>query len=192
MHRERGCRAPRGRVDRNTEIIERGALDGGRAPRGRVDRNVRRAAVGRHQRGRAPRGRVDRNTGMNTGTPEEFSRAPRGRVDRNSFTVEEDEWTREVAPPAGAWIETHTHNRPGQRRPRRAPRGRVDRNKAWCYLKSFPSRGRAPRGRVDRNNGGEDIDLLEAVAPPAGAWIETCARGGRTATDASRPPRARG
>ena len=95
-----------------------------------------------------------------------------------------------VAPPAGAWIETH--NTPlSTNICSRAPRGRVDRN----FLDEKVSTAlfsRAPRGRVDRNWITQKLPNIINVAPPAGAWIETnLAPASRERTEAVAPPRGR-
>ena len=106
-----------------------------------------------------------------------------------------------VAPHAGAWIETALPCNPESAKPSRpmrargskqvisiqigslngrAPCGRVDRNYAVCPPTVDPNGGRAPCGRVDRNRSiRANIDRLKAVAPHAGAWIETM-QGGRS------------
>ena len=77
-----------------------------------------------------------------------------------------------VAPRAGAWIETSVWPTPSLSRESRSPCGSVDRNSGcWGYLHERD--GRSPCGSVDRNDCDGGLIADDAVAPRAGAWIET-------------------
>ena len=105
-------------------------------------------------------------------------RSPCGSVDRNCKTHIGDRTDAEVAPHAGAWIETSGRGGGFGVRSRVAPR-------AGAWIETTASRSavrrrspcRSPCGSVDRNT----LALLVShavvgVAPHAGAWIETCSR----------------
>ena len=116
-----------------------------------------------------------------------------------------------VAPLAGAWIETKVFMGRLRVRTRRPPRGGVDRNFVEPCLELVKSR-RPPRGGVDRNrpidpaydfdrrsppsrgrgskrDTGEQAPQYRAVAPLAGAWIETKSARAGISWACRRPPR---
>ncbi len=150
---------------------------GCRPSRRGVDRNIAGGGVGLFAEGRPSRRGVDRN--------------PRRR--RCSTPA------RRVAPRAGAWIETAIEKRPARAGPGRPSRRGVDRN---LHISSdeIGSYGRPSRRGVDRNLAACDGHLaqrrpsrrgvdrnsnsamggsIKAVAPRAGAWIETALRSNR-------------
>ena len=77
-----------------------------------------------------------------------------------------------VAPRAGAWIETDVADTLAQRQTGRPPRGGVDRNDNVILRNAFKA-SRPPRGGVDRNVQYQSPMFPLRVAPRAGAWIET-------------------
>ena len=122
----------------------------------------------RRSKRRAPCGRVDRNAGVGSRRSLQKSRAPCGRVDRN-FTRALPHAPCNVAPRAGAWIET------------RRLRG------------SFAESVVAPRAGAWIETQRLSLqDHAQGVAPRAGAWIETATRARPCAFSKSRPVRARG
>ncbi len=192
-------RSPRGGVDRNPPRLGT-ACHWPRSlpPRGRGSKQLTRQRPMRWTWSLPPRGRgskLHRGSGHGLGR----SRSPRGGVDRNSF-----QWGRapgqpmsltprgrgsklcrfpetlgpsHVAPPAGAWIETMRRGPMADGPARRSPRGGVDRNCVRAMNSSSAIERRSPRGGVDRNTNAEaKAAAAAAVAPPAGAWIETKSR----------------
>ena len=148
----RGGRSPRGSVDRNTCSVRVDGAKTCRSPRGSVDRNDLGDTVAKLvEEGRSPRGSVDRNVECRIYEEgDEECRSPRGGVDRNSpgdplppkwaeslpsrergskqYLVSQLSNGGDVAPLAGAWIETSTANVATPCRKRRSPRGSVDQN----------------------------------------------------------------
>src|SRR5690606_6513933 len=98
---------------------------------------------------------------------------PRGCVDRNDIEHSQATWTATSHPSRVRGSKPHAGPRHRARPPRRTPRGCVDRNWDRARRALSPYR-RTPRGCVDRN---VNVSLAEtyeeAVAPLAGAWIET-------------------
>ena len=117
--------------------------------------------------------RPPRARGLKPGSRQTLTRAPRSRPPRarglkplmDNFEL----GTQDVAPPAGAWIET------------------------WLIVGNPDASvtSRPPRARGLKLAGAAPISLTTCVAPPAGAWIET-RRGPLTVSSmACRAPRGR-
>ena len=119
-------------------------------------------------------------------------RSPRGSADRNKIHVRNDRG-HAVAPRAGARIETTSApvrgiralSLPARERGskrleqdatramlRRSPRGSADRN-TMSLSEKVKTGGRSPRGSADRNTDRDNERADPAVAPRAGARIET-------------------
>ena len=137
-------------------------------------------------------------------------RPPCGGVDRNPRrnSIVADPW--QVAPRAGAWIETCGIERRRDCFVVAPPCGGVDRNndpnsRVFVQDKSPPVRGRGsklrqreirrlttggrpPCGGVDRNHPRKTAGRTRPVAPRAGAWIETCASWRGERRRRCRPP----
>ena len=97
---------------------------------------------------------------------------------------------RDVAPFAGAWIETGMKRGKAKCGYRRPLRGGVDRNVKRINAQHGRAPGRPLRGGVDRNSHSRiRLTLLPAVAPFAGAWIETASLRAPSWHDGSRPLR---
>ena len=79
---------------------------GSRSLRGSVDRNIGPDAIATVLAGRSLRGSVDRNQRDRSNAPRSARRSLRGSVDRNETIGSAKARRREVAPFAGAWIET--------------------------------------------------------------------------------------
>gem|GEM_PF-1080846 len=128
-----------------------GSQDGdGRSPRGSVDRNSKIRRCARSSASRSPRGSVDRNLDGVHYLRMAEGRSPRGSVDRNTIR---SLISRSLL--------------------RRSPRGSVDRN-----VSARSSAMRAPRSLPARERGSKHPIACPhrpgcAVAPRAGAWIET-------------------
>ena len=73
----------------------------------------------------------------------------------------------------------------------RSPRGSVDRNSTLGMV-SAQMLGRSPRGSVDRNYDKHARAAIAAVAPHAGAWIETFVNWLNRNRSRSLPTRERG
>ncbi len=144
-------RTPRGCVDRTPSFDKAVFADTGRTPRGCVDRNLLRyKALTPCEAGRTPRGCVDRNMATEClPTLWKLSHPTRVRgskqcLKRNCQPVDQ------VAPHAGAWIETGLTASIRPSRKGRTPRGCVDRNVLQGDQQDAVA-GRTPRGCVDRN-----------------------------------------
>ena len=96
----------------------------------------------------------------------------------------------QVAPRAGAWIETQPRCRCTAMRRGRPPCGGVDRN-ARGVATSVADRASPPvRGRGSKHSRAHRRAMVPAVAPRAGAWIETRAIAQRCAVAGDVAPRA--
>ena len=160
-----------------------------RPPRGGVDRNNAAHSHPRRTHRRPPRGGVDRNATKRYMPRSICCRPPRGGVDRNRINNRCVDAI-EVAPRAGAWIETSVPLPRATWSACRPPRGGVDRNKDNDTY-PIPVYRRPPRGGVDRNDNDPTDTFLEHVAPRAGAWIETSGVNAPRPRQAWSPP-ARG
>ena len=144
----RGARSPpmRGRGSKHAADHLTGSSPG-RPPCGGVDRNSS-APHRRTAPRRPPCGGVDRNRRSSSSVPA-ASRPPCGGVDRNA-RVPADACGRQVAPHAGAWIET-----------------------SRFAAAAKQSRSPSMRGRGSKRAFCRDSTDSAAVALHAGAWIET-------------------
>ena len=190
------------------------SLMGSRPPRGGVDRNTEQRIPEARIGGRPPRGGVDRNLIKPARLPKEGPSPPsRGRGSK-PFPVPGLLPPRQVAPLAGAWIETVCCVFKTVLVSSRPPRGGVDRNGMALKCldgnrRSPPSRGRGSKLVVDRAHGSSApvaplagawietglhlrIRIRSAVAPLAGAWIETPHVGAVRQGGRSPPSRGRG
>ena len=102
------------------------------------------------------------------GVGDKVSRPPRARG-LKLLNVVADTLRGDVAPPAGAWIETSIFRR---------------------YF--FDRIVAPPAGAWIETTDNIVLFFFKVVAPPAGAWIETFLRFQPTKYRMSRPPRARG
>ena len=95
---------------------------------------------------------------------------------------------RTVAPLAGAWIETSVHHMPPRSRCCRPPRGGVDRNRSMSARARQSRPSRPPRGGVDRNVYFGQVDPTKGESPPSrGRGSKPCGPAGRTARGAVAP-----
>ena len=117
-------------------------------------------------------------------------RPPCGGVDRNFHGLDFG-FSNDVAPRAGAWIETRSPDRRSPPTKRRPPCGGVDRN-GQCARRRGKLPGRPPCGGVDRNGHRTHGVRFGEVAPRAGAWIETCPEPSANRSHRSPPVRGRG
>ena len=184
-----GCVAPRAGAWIETSLAAPAVGPATVAPRAGAwietcldDRQLRRAA------GRPPRGGVDRNSADQCRRRPATRRPPRGGVDRNCCRRSRRAPATQVAPRAGAWIETRAWP-PTRHRPMQSPpaRGRGSKHRPSQIATALR---RPPRGGVDRNMIQASMPGRTAVAPRAGAWIETAARDRSRHADATVAPRA--
>ena len=145
---------------------------------------------------RSPRGSADRNTDIGVYTGHYTRRSPRGSADRNIQPDGLSPEAENVAPRAGARIETCRRRKQPSSPPRVAPRAgaRIETTlqsrmlrprqvapRAGARIETAPSaagrcarRCRSPRGSADRNQMLDwPLAHVERVAPRAGARIET-------------------
>ena len=143
------------------------------------------------QSSRPPRARGLKLPEWRDTSSSETSRPPRARgLKRRGEYMHRE--IAEVAPPAGAWIETLNTFllcRSGHRS--RPPRARG--LKQTCNLRVNSTIHVAPPAGawIETATTRQDACVL-SVAPPAGAWIETKNYSMNHSADVSRPPRARG
>src|SRR5690606_6632452 len=115
------------------------------------------------------------------------SRPPRARGLK--LYADHDDDGLNVAPPAGAWIETRRQRMIAAWCLSRPPRARgLKQHGRTARRARTPSR--PPRARRLKLYADHDDDGLN-VAPPAGAWIETSPNSKLADGNLSRPPRAR-
>ena len=195
MLQERWSPPVRGRGSKPLEQMPPAAAES-RPPCGGVDRNLRYRNDRTRQQCRPPCGGVDRNHCATAARHFTYSRPPCGGVDRNHEAVHAL-MDPEVAPRAGAWIETPA--RSARHHPIGSPPVRGRGSKHVDLVDDVPIVRRPPCGGVDRNRGtasaaiggggsppvrgrGSKLQAVwrlprrQAVAPRAGAWIETCKR----------------
>ena len=139
-----------------------------------------------YRHGRPPRGGVDRNVLGLAAPLENGSRPPCGGVDRNIGVGAELQILAQVAPLAGAWIETT------RRCTARCGATVAPRAGAWIETRCSPSRRRGPWSPLVRGRGSKlrmrrrEIEIVSS--PPCGGVDRNCCSSVAVFRRTSRPP----